>query len=347
MTGASDPARVVFRLACFLPVVAAPFLTNWICTTAPVERWLGRGLDGFTDLLIAGKTIWTSDDLRSLKAAWIARMPVGKDVLILGSSRALPISSEWFQPLSMFNAAVFSGDMDDMISIFQLCVEAGKTPRVVVLELNPALTNEAKAGEQRALEPYFRRALARYRVRPPLRLWGELFSALQFRLNLRRLRSPAWGVSREPVAGADRLLPDGVPDYGRQQLSASPDLVEANVALSISHFDRGYIPWRTKSQPDGYDLKLFRCFLDDVQSRGIRVVVWLAPIHPAAYDFYAKLGGYDETWIRREMASRSITVVGSYSPATARATNADFFDDVHPRAAVVHRLFREAGVVRQ
>jgi hypothetical protein len=282
-----------------------------------------------------------------LKAAWIARMPAGKDVLILGSSRALQISSEWFQPLSLFNAAVFSGDMDDMISIFQLSLEAGKTPRMVVLELNPALTNEAKAGEQRALEPYFRHALARYRFQPPRRMWGELFSAFQFRLNLRRLRSPGWGVSKEPVLGATRLLPDGAPDYGPEELSRSPELVEASVVLSISHFDRGYVPWRTKSQPDAYDLQLFRCFLDDLQSRGILVVVWLAPIHPAAYDFYAKLGGYDETWIRREMASRSITVVGSYSPAIARASRGDFFDDVHPRAAVVHRLFREAGVVRQ
>jgi hypothetical protein len=347
MTSASDPIRVLFRLACFLPLVAAPFLINWICTMPPVERRLGRDLDGFTDMLIAGKTIWTDDDLRSLKAAWIARMPAGKDVLILGSSRALAISSEWFRPQSLFNAAVFSGDMDDMISIFQLCLEAGKTPRVVVLELNPALTNESKAAEQRALEPYFSHALARYRFRPPLRLWGELFSALQFRLNLRRLRSPAWGVSKEPVHGATRLLPDGVPYYSPEQLNASPDLVEANVISSISHFDPAYLLWRTNSQPGVYDLQLFRRFLDDLQSRGIRVIVWLAPIHPAAYDFYTKLGGYDETWIRREMASRNITVVGSYSPAIARATKADFFDDIHPRAAIVHRLFREAGVIQQ
>jgi hypothetical protein len=345
MTGASDSTRVLLRLACFLPLLAAPFLANWSCTAPPVERWLGRDLDGFADMLIAGKTIWTQDDLRSLKAAYIARMPSGKDVLILGGSRALPISSEWFGPLSVFNAAVFRGDMDDMISIFQLCVEVAKMPRVVVLELNPALTNESKAAEQRALEPYFRHALARYRFRPPLRLWGELFSALQFRLNLRRLQSPAWGISKEPVPGQTRLLPDGVPDYGPAQLNASPDLVEADVLFTISHFDRAYIPWRTKSEPDEYDLRLFRRFVDDLQSRGIRVIVWLAPIHPAAYDFYAKLGGYDETWIRREMALRNITVVGSYSPAIARATKADFFDDVHPLAPIVHKLFREAGVI--
>jgi hypothetical protein len=325
----------------------APFLTNWICTTAPVERWLSRDLDRFSDLLIGGRTIWIHDDLRSLKAVWIARMPAGTDVLILGSSRALQISSEWFQPLSMFNAAVFNGDLDDMISIFQLCLEVGKKPRVVVLELNPALTNESKAEEQRAFEPYLQRALQRYQFHAPLRLWGQLFSAFQFRLNLRRLLAPAWGISTEQISGADRLRPDGVPDYGSEQLAESPDVVEAAVVLSISHFDSTYTPWRTKSQPDGYDLQLFRRFLDDLQSRGIRVIVWLAPLHPAAYDFYAKLGGYNDTWIRREMASRNITVVGSYSPALARATKADFFDEIHPRPAIIHRLFREAGVIQR
>jgi hypothetical protein len=344
---ASDTTRVLIRLACFAPLVTMPALINWICTTPPIQRWLGSRLDGIADTLIAGKPIWTPDDLRTLKAAWIARMPAGKDVLILGSSRALQISSEWFRPWSMFNAGVFYGDLDDMISIFQLFLEVGKIPRVVVLELNPALTNRRKAGELRALEPYFRHALARYRIRPPLRLLAELFSEQQVRLNLWRLRAPAWGFSKEPVPGADRVLPDGLSGYISGQPKTTPDEVEAAVVSSISHFDGESVPWRTKSLPGEFDLQLFRRFLDDLQSRGIRVIVWLAPVHPAAYNFYAKLGGYDETWIRREMAPRNITVVGSYSPMVARATKADFFDDIHPCAALVHRLFREAGVIQR
>ena len=71
----SDAPRLLLRLACFLPLAAAPALTNWICTQATVERWLGRGLDGIAVTLIAGKTIWINADLRPLKAAWIARMP--------------------------------------------------------------------------------------------------------------------------------------------------------------------------------------------------------------------------------------------------------------------------------
>jgi hypothetical protein len=345
--GASDATRVLLRLACFAPLAAGPALMNWICATPPVERWLGSRLDGITGTLIAGKSIWTFDDLRTLKAAWVARMPAEKDVVVLGSSRALQISSEWFQPRSMFNASVLSGDLDDTISIFQLFLEVGKTPRVVVLELNPALTNKRQAGELRALEPYLRHALARYGLRPPFRLLAEIFSAEQARLNIARLRAPTWGFSPVPIPAENRVLPDGVEDYMSAPSKGTPDEVEAAVVSITRQFDGDTVPWRTRSQPGEFDLRLFHCFLDDLQSRGIRVIVWLAPIHPVAYDFYAKLGGYDETWIRREMASRNITVVGSYSPAVAGATKADFFDDVHPKQAIVHRLFREAGVIQR
>ncbi len=340
----SDASRLLLRLACFVPLVAAPVLTNWICTKPVVQRRFARGLDGIADTLIAGKTIWTRDDLRMLKAAWITRMPAGKDILILGGSRALLISSDWFQHQSMFNAAVSGGDIDDMISIFQLCLETGKMPRVVVLEVNPSLVREGKIGDPRSLAPYFRHALARYRVYPLRRPSAELFSFDLFQWNVRRLQAPSRGFWRAPVLESSQVTPDGTSIYVSEKPDRTPDEVEAAVIWNIHHLDSGQLPWRTTSRPGGFDLQLFRRFLDDLQSRGIRVVVWLAPLHPVAYGFYAKLGGYDETWIRREMAARSITVVGSYSPAITRATKADFFDDVHPRAAAIHRLFQEAGV---
>jgi hypothetical protein len=45
------------------------------------------------------------------------------------------------------------------------------------------------------------------------------------------------------------------------------------------------------------------------------------------------------------MGRRGIQVVGSYSPAIARATRADFFDDVHCRPSLLRRLLAEAGII--
>jgi hypothetical protein len=115
-------------------------------------------------------------------------------------------------------------------------IESGlvKTPRVVVLEVNPSLTNDRKGGELRSLQPCFRRALARYRFRAPLRPLAELFSAPQFQWNLRRLSAPAWGFSREPAPGANRVLPDGVPDYVAGEPDATPDEVAEGVVRGMN-----------------------------------------------------------------------------------------------------------------
>src|SRR4051794_18801764 len=134
-----DASQLCLRLSRFLPVVAIPILANWICSQAPVQHRLEHRFHDVADALIAGTSVWHSGDLRPLKAAWMIRMPTAKDVVIFGSSRALGISAEWFQPRSMFNAAVPAGDLDEMIAFFQLFLEAGKTPRLVVLELNPTL----------------------------------------------------------------------------------------------------------------------------------------------------------------------------------------------------------------
>jgi len=68
-------------------------------------------------------------------------------------------------------------------------------------------------------------------------------------------------------------------------------------------------------------------------------------VHPAAFNFYNRQGGYDDTWIRRDMAARGVTVIGSYSPAVAGATRSDFFDDVHVHREVLHRFLREGRIV--
>ena len=257
----------------------------------------------------------------------------------------MQIAEEWFQPRSAFNASVLRGDIHDMISIFQVCVETGKIPREIVLELNPSLMWGDKPEDPGPLAPYFHRALQRYRIFPPLRFVAGYFSVDQVRLNAQRLLIPGQRYSVDYITDSYPVLPDG--SAGRAPDKANTTL-ENFVAVAVANggdLANEIYEWRTTSQPDEFSLRLFRRFLEDLHSRAIHVTVLLAPVHPVAFDYYTKRGGYDETWIRREMASRNITIAGSYSPTTTKTAKADFYDDVHPRAHVVRRLLTEAGVI--
>jgi hypothetical protein len=342
----SDAIRLLIRLGCFLPLVGLLILIDWISAQPPVRRLIVGQLEAAADALILGQTIWCRVDMHDLKPLWIERLHSREEIIVLGSSRLIEVPAAWFRPRRMLNAAMLAGDFDDAVSVFQLCLETGKTPQLVLLELNPTLNLSEKARVAPALAPYFRRALLQYGIFPPAFFTG-LFTLDALRWDPRvLLEHPTWHVSEELVSGAYRMRPDGTADVGFQESRQTPDEVETALLTSMRRLDPQRLHWRTTSEPGWFDLKILRAFLDDLQSRHIRVVVVLVPVHPAAFDYYGREGGYDDSWIRREMAARGITVIGSYSPSAARATKADFFDDVHVHASLLHRLLSEGGIVK-
>jgi hypothetical protein len=341
----SDATRFLYRLACFLPLVGALLLIDWIGEQVPVRRRFIGTLDDAADALVAGKTIWTRADLFNIKAVWIEHSPMRPDVVVLGSSRVIQIPQAWFGSRRMLNASLLGGDLLDAVAIFEACLETGKTPRLALLELNPSLVFADRALISPALAGYLERALLRYRVFPPIFFSGPL-SLQGMRWNPQLFsRSRVWKVSEKLDPGGVVLRPDGTSDWSVAALEASPDEVEQTAIWTMHHLDPQHQQWRAGSRPGWFNLRILQAFLDDLQARGIRVVVMLLPVHPVAFDYYVAQGGYDDSWIKREMAARGLTVVGSYSPKAVKATRDDFFDDVHVRTPVLHRLLREAGIV--
>jgi hypothetical protein len=341
----SDSVRLLIRLACFLPLAGALLLMDWVAAQPPVRHLFTRPLESAADALISGKTIWSRADMHDLKPVWFERLHSRDEILALGSSRLVQVPPAWFQPRAMLNGALAGGDFEDAVAMFRLCLETGKTPQLVLLELNPTLTFEAKSRVAPALAPYFRRALLDYGIFPPT-FFSGLLTLDGFRWDPKYLLPyRAWSIAEEQGPGAYRMYPWGNADSGFLEPGPAPDEVERTVVAGMHSLDPQYRHWRTASRPGWFDLRILRAFLDDLQSRGIRVAVLLVPVHPAAFDFYSRAGGYDESWIRREMAARGIQVIGSYSPSAAQATRADFFDDVHVHLSLLHRLLREGGIV--
>jgi hypothetical protein len=341
-----DTNRFLLRLAWFVPFVGALLFINWIALLPPVRRVFTRTLDEQAKALLSGKTIWSQSDMLDLKPVWLEHVQTRPEIVVLGSSRVIQIPHDWFQPHTMLNLALFASDVTDSVAILEECLETGKAPRLVLLELNPTLTFEGKARVEPALSPYFRQALLRYRIFPPVLFTGPV-TLEAVRWNPQTLLHPqAWRASDELLPGGIRMRPDGSADWYDTEVRRTPDEVEQTVIGEMQHLTGVHQRWRADSRPEGTGLQILRAFLDDLHTRGIRVVVILVPVHPAAFDYYSRLGGYDDSWIRQEMAARGVPVIGAFSPAAAKATREEFFDDVHAHAEVLHRLLREAGIVQ-
>jgi hypothetical protein len=338
----TEALRLLLRLAGFLPLVFAMAFGNWALNTAVVLRWEMRDANHAADAMLQGQSIWTNED-GALKFASVGRLPRPRDVLIFGGSRAAQISGSWFSPNSALNLAFATGGLDDAVSLFEECTEVRRVPRLAVLELDPQLVHERLPPNWSADVYYFNNALARYGLKQR-RSGDGLLSADRLKSGLQLLAGIQWKVVPAGYAGF-HVLPDGSWGLPLAVRNPAPAEIDAFVAANLGKLDADMIRWRTTSRPGEFGQELLRHFLDDLRSHHTRVVVFLAPIHPLAYEFYRKRGGYDESWIRAEMALRGITVAGSYSPYVTRATSGDFMDEAHPRAPIVYRLLREAGVV--
>lgn len=337
-----DAIRFFSRLLCFVPLAGGLLLTDWLGAQPPVRRLFTHTLDEASEALVCGRTIWSKAEQFDLKPVWIEHLQTHPEIVVLGSSRSAQIVQEWFGQRPLLNASMFTADLLDDVAIFEKCLETGNTPRLVLLELNPSLKFEDKARVSPALASSFRGALMRYRIFPAMFFSGLLtLDTVRWEPSV-VLRENVWHVAGEMTPGGYLMHPDGSLQWGLTERHVTPDVVEREVVADLQHLDPKMQRWRTSSRPEWSDMRILRAFLDDLHSRGIRVVTLLVPVNPVAYEFYRRQGGYDDSWIRKEMAGRGIDVVGAYSPAEAGAGREDFYDDVHVHADVLHRLLEES-----
>ena len=343
-TQRSEAARFIRRLACFLPLVFAPAIGNWILETPVVARWEMPFVVRAADEMLQGRSVLLTPCDRPLKFALIDRLPAPKSVLVFGGSRASQISPAWFEPDSALNLAVTEGGVDDAVSLFQKCLEAHKLPSLVVLELDAALVRKRLPRNWAASAGYFNRALARYGLVADERS-GHPLSLDRIRAMLRFFAGTQWRAVRADDPRY-HLLPDGTLCVPFDQRNRAPSQIDPFVTGLLGNIDAvSYLRWRTSS-PGEFEKSLLRHFL----GRSSFCIIFGSlcssrPFIPSRMSSIPNEAAKDESWIRAEMASRGITIAGSYSPFVTGATSGDFYDDVHPRAPLVYRLLREAGVV--
>src|SRR5580704_5870225 len=133
----SEPIRFLTRCLILIVLAFGPLAINQIRRSTVFES---LGYSRRARALLAGESIRLEDDgLRPLKAAYIRQLPVRKAVLIMGSSRAATIASDWFPAGDAWNSAVPVGGIDDDAAFFEVCVETNRVPDTVILEIFPSL----------------------------------------------------------------------------------------------------------------------------------------------------------------------------------------------------------------
>jgi hypothetical protein len=340
-------------IALVLPLSIVPI----VCVTGDAGHvyHAKRYAEAVAVALASGKNVTGAGefDQRYFESAFVRNLHNKPELLVLGSSRAMILSSRLLaRPL--VNSAVSGASMNDLFAIYELYRERKLVPRTILLCIDPWTMNE----------------------NDPDRRWRSLetqANALRSRLGL--ATSP--GGLRESIAGLREKLTGGLlsPQYFRESLrsllrgrTAVASLHQTDVQLNTdaTRLPDGSVTWdqqfREHTVADAmldahryvaadpvYGLagfaavtmnqrEAFRRLLDAMRNDGVDVRIALFPYHPAVYAALSTSRRYVspdsvEHVIREIAREAAVPVAGSFSPKILGLGSNDFYDAMHPHDA--------------
>ena len=211
------------------------------------------------------------------------------DVVVIGSSRAMQITSELFPNESFFNNSVSGARVEDLISLYQLYKINKKQPKKIIIGVDPWLFNDNRKDIrwESLSEYYFQFLNKEHTVSKKSKKYSELFSLSYFQSSLKSMPRVLLGKNKpEPTLKKENRLStkltDGSLVYGDDLRKATQNEIDKQINIFASsevmygfeNFDNvSTIYW-----------KVFIQLIEDMQKNNIEVEFFLSPYAPIVYN---------------------------------------------------------------
>jgi hypothetical protein len=296
---------------------------------------------------------------RRLQKAYFDAAPASVEVLVLGSSRAMPVSRRQIGGRTLWNASVTSAGLDELAMMYLRAAPSRLAPRTVVLSLDlrhflPFISDirwrrlwsvaEFESAGRELGEP-----LVPARTLALLRLWEATapLSPSDFQrafvrgagvLLLRIVRDPAEALlgPADPQRYVLRR-PDGSVSFPPRPLVAAGVELPGGTPGALVGTEGGRL--------DESGFRLLEALVARIRVDRRTVVLLMPPYEPrfAARPEVQPLVAESDRLIHLKAATWQVRVVGSFDPRTCGCLPMEFLDATHPSAACFDRLL--AGVL--
>ncbi|MEN6303842.1 MAG: hypothetical protein ABFD96_14010 [Armatimonadia bacterium] len=343
--------RVVGKLFLCFPLVLGMAAANYKADPAHIFR-ASQYTRTVAQFLLKGSNVANAGnyDGRLLQRHYVNGLSERKDVIVLGSSRAMQVRASLFPGKSVFNSSITQGSLRDYVAIYEMYAAKNLEPSMVVLRLDPWIfdrTNkrldrlftidaEYQAGRQRLGLPAQPQTLSQ-RLDGATRRYFQLFSPAYLQSSVAYLAKPRPLHETKLEQGNVVIkLSDGSLSYEKKRQAKQAAAERRGHKFVQAPFG--------KIDPEA--VAELEAFVDYLQKRKIEVVFLLAPYRPSQYksmladDDFRNLTEV-EARLKSIASTRHIEIVGSYDPVKMGCSESDYFDPTHPNTACVARLFRE------
>ena len=306
-------------------------------------------------------------DERRLQKARIATIPRPR-VVALGSSRVRELSSTALdaRPGTYYNAGMSAASVEDYIAVWALLRDDGKIPDLAIFSLDAWLFNAAheqvrwlalgdvvtrfleQHDEGRRLAPLLGAATYQwYRVK-------ELLSFTVLTSSIADLERPLSGRRRLGEGVAEALRRDLVPEEevaGRNAIRADGSVIRAagrptlaDLRLTAQRYARSGDSHLAGFRWDAQRAQRLELLWRDMKAQGVRVVAYLAPYHPLAWQLLhadpAQAGAVTTTaaFLHDLTGRLQVPFLDVSDPGVIPCEEAEFYDAEHADPACLSRV---------
>ncbi len=282
-------------------------------------------------------------------------------VVAFGSSRVMQATGAMVgvEPQAFYNLGMSGGTLEDHVALWELLRRQAKIPELAIFSIDPWVFN-AEFQEVRWLslsaevEAFSARGGGRW-VEVAVASWNqakELVSYQVLRDSARRLRR---AVRNRPAAMAGTVIVPEAAVGDRQALRADGSLIYDGTfqRRDLLEIHDEAVRWaatggaglaRFRSNPE--HVRLLEALWRDLRARGVRIVAYTPPYHPAAWrvlesDARQRQALDQVRAILVGLAARTGAGFSDFAdPAAVPCGAEEFFDPQHPRPACLQRLLR-------
>ena len=345
----------LIRISYLLPILVCIVIFNFMVD--PARLFKAQDYERkMADAMISGSAVTNLENTnfndRAMAKFMIQSLKSKKDIGVLGSSRVMTISSELFPGKTLLNNGLSSATLEDYISLYEIYREEHMLPATVIIGVDPWIFNKNNGlSKWRQFDQYYYSKFINSSSQHSFDLkispqdlvpyeYQQLISISYFQAGIQSLLSrkehlfdKQWfTLTNNKWNDQTTYLPDGTRTWPKNEREAPPLEVKKKVVaennqpnnlVSFVELDQG-LKQRF--------IKLIKAMKDD----GIKVILFLPPYHPLAYDHYVHSNNVNiikdvETFIRNTARSYDLTLVGSYNPNALLIPEASFSDSMHLR----------------
>lgn len=317
------------------------------------SNYLSQAAKSLTDgKMIAG---FSNFDERLFQALVIKNLKVKNDVIAVGSSKSMLLRKRFFldDKINFFNHSVSGASLEDYISIIGAYESMhGYIPQTVIFGVDPWVFNKFNNQSRwMSLDKYYNDQIEK--VYNKKRSFNDVNIDKYFQLfNYDYTLSNIKTIKKAITSESDSFYITDKTDID-DSIREADGSIHYPFKIRYSDYESVKAAAIKSTKPPVYSLEnfnsldnveIFEKFIKYLQGNGVKVVFFLPPYNPIAYDLLVQNSKYKiiedvEEKLKQLADENDIKLLGSYNPHKYNFTNGDFYDGMHGNEMVTEKIF--------